>query len=129
MEEATSLFQRFLRPYRKGEVVFDEGTQGTEMFIIHKGKVRVLKKSEEGVEQTLAVLGPGDFFGEMALIDNAPRSASTSADEEGTELIVLDKSKFTYMVQQIPAFSLTIMQRLAQRLRESNVQRVISQDG
>src|SRR4030042_6185247 len=109
MEESGSLFQRFLRPYEKGEVVFEEGSQGSEMFIVHKGKVRLAAKGPKGAEQTLAILGPGEFFGEMALIDNSPRSASATADAEGTELIVLDRPKFSYMVQQVPAFCLAIM--------------------
>ena len=124
MEETSSLFQRFLRSYRINEVIFEEGNQGNEMFIIHRGKVKIVKKTEKGVEKTLVILEPGEFFGEMALIDNSPRSASAIAEEDSTELIVLDKPKFTYMVQQLPDFSLAIMEKLAKRLRETNIQRV-----
>ena len=124
MEEGSPLFQRFLRVYSRDEVVFEEGEQGEEMFIIYRGKVKIAKRSNKGDEKTLALLERGEFFGEMALIDNAPRSASAIAKEDGTELIILDKPKFTYMVQQLPDFSLAIMRKLAQRLRETNVQRV-----
>lgn len=127
MEEMSSLFQRFLRSYQKDEVIFEEGNQGEEMFIIHRGRVRISKKTKKG--RPLAILESGEFFGEMALIDNSPRSASATAEEDGTELIVLDKPKFTYMVQQLPDFSLAIMQKLAQRLWETNIQRVSDQDG
>ena len=123
MEETSSLFQRFLRTYQKNEVVFDEGAEGNEMFIVHRGKVKVLKKAKGRAKATLAILGPGEFFGEMAIIDSSPRSASVVAEEDGTELIVLDKLKFTYMVQQLPDFSLAIMQKLSQRLRETNIKR------
>ena len=124
MEEMSTLFQRFLRTYHKNEVVFEEGAEGNEMFIVHRGRVRILKKTNKGNQKTLTTLGPGEFFGEMALIDNSPRSASVVAEEDDTNLIVLDKPKFTYMVQQLPDFSLAIMQRLSQRLRETNIQRV-----
>ena len=124
MEGGGPLFQRFLRNYRKDEVIFEEGEQGNEMFIIHRGKVKIAKKTTKGHDKTLTTLMRGDFFGEMALIDDSPRSASAIAGEDETELIVLDKSKFTYMVQQLPDFSLAIMRKLAQRLRETNIQRV-----
>ena len=120
----SSLFQRFLRSYRRNEVVFKEGDLGSEMFIIHCGKVRIVKKIRKGNERFLTILETGEFFGEMALIDNSPRSALVIAEEDSTELIVLDKPKFTYMVQQLSDFSLAIMERLAQRLRETNMQRV-----
>jgi CRP/FNR family cyclic AMP-dependent transcriptional regulator len=129
MDEMSSLFERFLRSYETNEVIFEEGNEGDEMFIIHRGRVRIVKKTTKGEGRALSILGPGEFFGEMALIDNAPRSASAIAEEQGTQLIVLDKPKFTYMVQQLPDFSLAIMRKLAQRLRETNVQRVSDLDG
>jgi CRP/FNR family cyclic AMP-dependent transcriptional regulator len=129
MDEVSSLFERFLRSYQRNEVIFEEGNQGDEMFIIHRGSVRILKKTTGGEERSLSILGPGEFFGEMALIDNSPRSASAIAEEQDTQLIVLDKSKFTYMVQQLPDFSLAIMRKLSQRLREINMQRVSDLDG
>jgi len=123
MEETSPLFQKFLRTYKKNEVVFEQGAEGKEMFIVHQGEVRILHKTKETGESTLTVLRPGEFFGEMALIDNSPRSASAIANEDDTELIVLDKPKFTYMVQQLPDFSIAIMQKLCQTLRETNIQR------
>jgi CRP/FNR family cyclic AMP-dependent transcriptional regulator len=129
MDRVNPLFERFLRSYQRNEVIFEEGNQGDEMFIIHRGSVRILKKTTGGEEKPLSILGPGEFFGEMALIDNSPRSASAIAEEEGTQLIVLDESKFIYMVQQLPDFSLAIMRKLSQRLRETNIQRVSDLDG
>lgn len=63
-----------IREYRKSQVIFDEGTTGVEMFIIYTGSVRLSTK-EPGREITLAVIGPGEFFGEMAVIDSAFRTA------------------------------------------------------
>lgn len=129
MAEISPLFERFLRSYQRNEVIFEEGNEGNDMFIIHRGRVRIVKKTTKGEGKALSILGPGEFFGEMALVDNSPRSASAIAEEQGTQLIVLDKPKFTYMVQQLPDFSLAIMRKLSQRLRETNIQRVSDLDG
>lgn len=121
MEEPSSLFEKFLRTYRKGEVIFEESAPGYEMFIVHSGKVRLMKKATGGEEKTLAVLSPGEFFGEMSLIDGSPRSTSAVTEDDGTNLIALDMTKFIYLIQQHPQFSFTIMGKLSQRLREANV--------
>jgi len=121
MEEASTLFEKFLRTFQKGDIIFEDGAAGAEMFIVHSGKVRLLKKATGGEEKILAVLGPGEFFGEMSLIDGSPRSTSAAAEEPGTNLIALDITKFIYLIQQHPYFSFTIMGKLCQRLREANV--------
>ncbi|MCX5993642.1 MAG: cyclic nucleotide-binding domain-containing protein [Chloroflexi bacterium] len=121
MEEAGTLFEKFLRTFQKGDIIFEDGAAGAEMFIVHSGKVKLLKRATGGAEKTLAVLGPGEFFGEMSLIDGSPRSTSAVAEEPGTNLIALDITKFIYLVQQHPYFSFTIMGKLCQRLREANV--------
>lgn len=121
MEEPGSLFEKFLRTFQKGEVIFEDGATGAEMFIVHSGKVRLLKKATGGEGKTLALLGPGEFFGEMSLIDGSPRSTSAVAEDAVTNLIALDMTKFIYLVQQHPYFSFTIMGKLCKRLREANV--------
>jgi CRP-like cAMP-binding protein len=68
----------------------------------------------------LSTFKAGDFFGEMSLVDLSPRSATAIATEDDTQLLVLDTSKFLYLLRQQPEFALTIMQRLCQRLREAN---------
>ena len=114
-------FEKFTRVYRGSEVIFEENSLGGEMYIIHSGAVRLSKKTETGSPMTLATLGAGDFFGEMALIDMSPRSAEAVAAEDETRLIVLDLAKFLYLIQQQPEFALTIMRTLCQRIRESNI--------
>lgn len=121
MEEVSTLFEKFLRTFQKGDIVFEDGAAGAEMFIVHSGKVRLLKKATGGEEKTLALLGPGEFFGEMSLIDGSPRSTSAVAGDAVTNLIALDMTKFIYLIQQHPQFSFTIMRKLCQRLREANV--------
>jgi CRP/FNR family transcriptional regulator, cyclic AMP receptor protein len=115
MDEATP-FVKFIRTFRKGEIVFDEGSPGQEMYVIASGAVKVTTM-KQGRETLLARMEAGEFFGEMALVDEAPRSGTAIADEEGTRLIELDMDRFFYLVQQQPVFALTIMHTLCQRIR------------
>jgi len=64
------------RKFPKGAVIFEEGTLGDYMYLIQEGQVKVTKMSEDGREKILEILGPGDFFGEMSVLDREPRSAS-----------------------------------------------------
>jgi CRP/FNR family transcriptional regulator len=118
--DETSSLQRFLRSYRKSEIIFEEGSIGNEMYLVHSGKVLLSVRRGENEEAKLAVLSPGDFFGEMALVDDCRRSATASALEDSTQIIALDKAKFLYTVQQQPSFALSVMHTLCQRLRDLN---------
>jgi len=113
----TAAPQRFLRSFRKSEIIFEEGSAGAEMYLIHSGKVQLSLGRSKDEKAELAVLSPGEFFGEMALVDDSPRSATAAALEDNTQLIALDKSRFLYMVQQQPQFALSVMHTLCQRLR------------
>ena len=118
----SSPLQRFLRRYRESEVIFEEGSTGDEMYLIHSGRVVLTVKGEGREPVTLAVLAPGDFFGEMALVDDAPRSATAAAADDDTQLLVLDRSKFVFTVRQQPQFALSIMHTLCQHIRELDQQ-------
>ena len=118
MEGEALPLEKFLRRYRKSEVIFEEGSSGNEMYLIHSGKVSLTIKQGKAGKVTLAILEPGDFFGEMALVDDYQRSATATAIEDDTQLIALDKPKFLFMVQQQPQFALSVMHTLCQRLRE-----------
>ena len=109
--------QRFLQNYRKSEIIFEEGSSGSEMYLIHTGSVALTTKRDGSSPVTMAVLKPGDFFGEMALVDDDPRSLSAVAIED-TQLIALDREKFMFTVRQQPQFALSIMHTLCQRLRD-----------
>jgi len=113
-------FKKFIKVYQKSDVIFEENSPGNEMYVIHSGKVK-LSTSAPGREAVLATLAPGEFFGEMSLVDAAPRSATATAEEDNTQLIVLDQDKFLYLVTQQPVFALTIMHTLCQRIRERNI--------
>ncbi len=116
-KESTPLPQ-FLQSYRKSEVIFEEGSLGSEMYLIHSGRVMLSVRKSETQQMPLVVLNPGDFFGEMALVDDSPRSATASAVEDNTELFVIDRARFLFMVRQQPEFALSLMHTLCQRLRD-----------
>lgn len=109
---------KFRQSYRKSEVIFEEGSSGSQMYLIHSGKVLLSVRQSKAQGVPLAVLSAGDFFGEMALVDDSPRSATASALEDGTELIVIDRARFLFLVRQQPEFALSLMHTLCRRLRD-----------
>jgi CRP-like cAMP-binding protein len=106
-----------VKAFHKSEVIFEEGASGHEMYIIYSGKVALSTKGP-GREVLLDTIGPGEFFGEMAVIDSSSRTARAVAEEDNTVLVVLNKAKFNELVTEHPAFALTIMQHLSRWLRE-----------
>jgi CRP/FNR family cyclic AMP-dependent transcriptional regulator len=111
--------KKVTRAFRKSAVIFAEGSFGDEMYIVHSGAVNLIKQSAQG-ETLIGTINPGEFFGEMALVDNAPRSVSAVAAADHTRLLALDRDKFLFLVSHQPAFALTVMHILCQRLREMN---------
>ncbi len=100
-----------------GSFIFREGDLGTEMFIIQEGEVHILKRI--GAEnRVLAKLEKGDFFGEMAVLENVPRSADAWAAQD-TRLIPINGSRFDEMIRRNPEISVRIMRKYSRRLREA----------
>jgi glyoxylase-like metal-dependent hydrolase (beta-lactamase superfamily II) len=108
--------EKFLRSYAKGEQVFLQGSTGQHMYVVKSGGVDILAGAA-GQEERLATLGKGQIFGEMALVDRLPRSASAVATEDGTQLLEIDHAHFVYLVGQQPAFALFVQKALSLRLR------------
>jgi CRP-like cAMP-binding protein len=110
------------RRIRKGEILFRQGDPGDEMFLIREGSVLVSKPVIGRAEQVLAHLGPGEFFGEMSLFDQAPRSASVQAETE-TVMLCLDRDSVHSLIRTSPAAAAAFFYRLAEvfirRLRET----------
>jgi len=102
---------------RSGEVLFKEGAAGDEMYLIRSGKIRIVKDLE-GTKKTLAVIGEGEFFGEMALLDKRPRSAAAIAETDA-KLIIVDRNAFLSSVNKNP-FIKYIIETLTTRLRKTN---------
>ena len=107
------------RVFQNSEIIFEEGSYGEEMYIIHSGVVELVKQAPEG-EVIVATLKPGEFFGEMALVDNSPRSVRSVAGADQTRLLALDRVKFMFLVSHQPAFALTVLHVLCQRIRAMN---------
>jgi len=114
MADQDQLFSRFGRTYPAGEVLFQDGEPGGEMYVIQSGRVRICKQVRD-IEKTLATLGPGEFFGEMAILNEKPRSA-TAIVEEDARLLVIDSKTFEAMVTGNTEIALRIIRKLAKRL-------------
>ncbi|MGE5454032.1 MAG: DUF2225 domain-containing protein [Methylocystaceae bacterium] len=108
-----------VRKYATDEVFFFESETGTEMFIILAGKVHVYTNGVEGFPISICKLGPGDFFGEMSLLEGLPRSASIQALEDSTVIVITANNFSTVMAEQ-PDMALRIMKGLSGRIRQLN---------
>ena len=108
---------KFLRTFGNGDVIFEEGSVGKHMYVVVSGSVRIVKKAG-GEVAVVATLGKGELFGEMALVDSLPRSASAVAAGDDTSVVEIDHAQFAYLVGQQPAFALIILKALSLRLRE-----------
>jgi CRP-like cAMP-binding protein len=108
------LFARFGREYQPGEVLFREGEAGEVMFVIQTGAVRITK-AVGGDEKVLAVLGPGEFLGEMAILNGKPRTA-TAVVVEPTRCLVIEARTLEQMVARNAEIALRLIKKLAKRL-------------
>jgi CRP/FNR family transcriptional regulator, cyclic AMP receptor protein len=104
------------RRFRRNEVLFHQGDPGDALFIVTAGAVKILLPSEEGDEAILATVRPGAFFGELALLDGAPRSA-TAVALEPTETLVLPRDRFRQLIDTEPATRDALLAALAGELR------------
>ena len=100
--------------FKAGSVIFLEGHEARELFVIKSGQVRI-----QIGNRTVTELGADSIFGEMALIDNEPRSATAIAVTD-VELVAVSEKQFLFLVSQTPYFALKVMRVLAQRLRMTN---------
>ena len=104
------------RTFGPGEIIFRKDDPGDSLYVILSGQVKVVLIGEDGREVILSVLGQGEFFGEMALIDDEPRSAHVIAMED-SGLIVLRREDFQILMTQSPAIALALLKELSRRLR------------
>jgi CRP/FNR family cyclic AMP-dependent transcriptional regulator len=107
------------KSFPKSAVILTEGEIGDSLYMIQTGKVKVFIGDEDGREIILKILGPGDFFGEMSMIDKQPRSASVTT-LESSAFLVLTHSAFERCVEQAPRIGNMVMTVLAQRVREAD---------
>lgn len=109
------------RKYTKNSIVFLEEEIGAILFIIISGKVKIVRTDDEGKEVILSILGTGDFFGEMALLDGLPRSATVVALDK-TELFIIHRRDFLDLMENSPQIATSLMNELTRRLRKANEQ-------
>lgn len=109
------------RRFPKSATIVEEGLPGDYMYVIREGRVKVTKASDDGREKILDILEAGNFFGDMALFDRAPRSASVKTLQE-SRLLALSRRDVLAVLQRSPDFAMSIIQVLIQRLRETDEQ-------
>jgi CRP/FNR family cyclic AMP-dependent transcriptional regulator len=109
------------RRFPKHKTIVEEGLPGDYMYIIRQGRVSVSKLSDDGREKILEFLDAGDFFGEMSLLDNAPRSASVRTLSE-TRILALSRKDFLHVLGRSPDLAMAVIQELTRRLRQIDEQ-------
>jgi CRP/FNR family transcriptional regulator, anaerobic regulatory protein len=109
------------REYEKGEVIYLEGEHAEKLFIISKGKVKVVKLSEAGKEQIIRVLGPGDFLGELSLFTHSPLNSNAETLEPTTVCIVVGK-EINSLIEKRPSIALKLLKEMSIRLEKAENQ-------
>jgi CRP/FNR family transcriptional regulator, cyclic AMP receptor protein len=119
MKVDKSTYERHLRHFSAEAEIFHEGDSGAEMYVITQGRVEIRKATGPSSAKTLTTLQTGDLFGEMALIDRKPRSA-TAVAVEPTKLLVLNDTLFDRMLVSNPDFARRMIRILSDRIRRAN---------
>jgi CRP/FNR family cyclic AMP-dependent transcriptional regulator len=120
--DAENLAERLvIRHFSPGQIIFHHGDPGGLLYIIIRGKVKIAHSTPEGQEALLAILGEDDFFGELALLDDSPRSATAEAIQV-TETLTLHRDEFISFISNNPKFSLHVLKTLARNIRRLNSQ-------
>jgi len=107
------------RRYKRGEALVEQGRQSDALFLLLTGRARVVATDSRGRQVILATLGPGDYIGEMSIIDGNTHSASVSAEVQ-TDVLVLGRAEFTRCLAENASMALALMRGLVKRLRHAN---------
>ncbi len=106
---------------RSGTLLFSKGDPGSSLFAVCRGRVKISVPSSDGRDAVFNVIGPGEIFGEIALFDNGPRTASATATTE-CELMVIERRDFLPLMRRYPDLALRIIEVLCARLRRTSEQ-------
>mgnify|MGYP001381286410 FL=1 len=109
------------KKYKKGNIVVLEKEMGAALFVIISGKVKIVRTDENGREVILSIFGPGEFFGEMSLLDGLARSASVVALAKA-ELFMIHRRDFLKLVNEHPQVAISLLGELTTRLRKADTQ-------
>jgi CRP/FNR family transcriptional regulator len=119
-EAATALQSQMSRTHmERGDVLFHEGDRGDTLYVIAEGKIKLGRTSPDGRENLVAILGPGEMFGELSLFDPGPRTMTATAVAE-TQLLELGNDSLTGLLTGRPEVAKALLAALAQRLRRTN---------
>ena len=110
------------KTYSKKNIVFHEGDYGDALYIIKSGRIKIAKVAIDGREKTLTILKTGEFFGEMAILDDMPRSATAEAMDNDVKLLAISKNDFERLIIENPSIAIRIMKDLTKRIRQVNEQ-------
>lgn len=108
--------------YSKKNIVFHEGDYGDALYVIKSGRIKIAKVALDGREKTLTILKGGDFFGEMAIFDDMPRSATAESMDNDVRLLSISKNDFERLIIENPSIAIRIMKDLTRRIRQVNEQ-------
>ncbi len=117
LDEISRIARR--RRYRRGSSIFFQGDPGDSLIVILSGAVRIFGVAEDGREKTLSILEKGDFFGEMGVLDGAPRSAGAEALRD-CEVVIIDRARFVGLLKTAPGLATDVLLALVERLRRTN---------
>lgn len=119
-EEKAKLFESMAKVHlARGEVLFHEGEPGDRLYVIARGKIKLGRRSADGRENLLSVLGPGEMFGELSLFDPGPRTATVSAVSDSL-LYELHHKQLVDWLREHPNVAMQLLRSLARRLRRTN---------
>lgn len=107
------------RSFERGATIFCQGSDGDELYIVVSGQVRIYTVSEIGQELGMMICHTGNFFGELALLDGQPRSASAEA-MRATQTLILHRAAFRQAIRAMPEIALSVLEILSERLRNTN---------
>jgi CRP/FNR family cyclic AMP-dependent transcriptional regulator len=107
------------RSYREGDVIFYMGDPGTGLYLVTRGTVKVSLESADGQETMVALILPGDLFGELAVLDGEPRSA-TAVAMEPVEALFLRREDFVDFIEHTPGMAMRVISMLCRRLRQTD---------
>jgi len=116
MNGSIDAFNRFRKTFQQGDVIFSEYEPGDNFYLIQSGRVQIVKIFGD-LEKTIAVLNPGEIFGEMAILEEAPRSATAIAMDQMTAL-EFNQENFEILMQGNPQVALTLLKLFAMRIHD-----------
>ncbi|MFA8343150.1 MAG: Crp/Fnr family transcriptional regulator [Rhodothermaceae bacterium] len=109
-----------IKNFKKDSIILMEEDDGSAMFVIVSGQVKIARISSDGKEVILCILGESDFFGEMAILDGMTRSATVIATED-TEVFLIERNQFLDLLKTYPEVSISLIKELTKRLRDADL--------